>query len=108
MASGDVQRAWFPEMLKELNRFWSSDVSWNDFAIFARHMTEERTKIKKTKSIKPIQEKCLKCGGQMDLLPISIRSCLFALRKTKIIDEEKYKQLDKDWNRHRRKNGLDA
>jgi hypothetical protein len=108
MASGDTQRSWFPEMLEELNRFWSGDVSWEEIIIFAHHMTEERKQIKKSKNIKPIQNKCRTCGSQLDLPPISIRSCLFALLRINRISEKQFKQLENEWKKQRKQNGLDA
>ena len=38
----------------------------------------------------------------------SIRSALFALRKMAVIDNDRLKSLDKDWNRYRKKTGLNA
>ena len=54
MPAGDAQRAWFPEMLDELTRHWSSDMSWDEIAIFSRHMTEKRKKIRDARGIKDL------------------------------------------------------
>jgi hypothetical protein len=108
MAAGDAQRAWFPEMLDELKKYWSGEISWEETVIFSRHMTEERTKIRNARGIKPLQSQCPKCGGNMRVSPISVRSCLFALRKINVVNEEQFKRLEKEWNKYRRENGLDA
>ena len=108
MASGDAQRAWFPEMLNDLKLFWSSKPSWDDLAIFCESMTAKRQMIRSARGIQPSQAKCRKCGGTLVLPPISVRSALFSLRKEHIIGDEQFKSLDRDWNRHRKQNGLDA
>ncbi len=107
MAAGDVQRAWFPEMLDDLKAYWVTDWSWKGFAVFCEAMTEKRKQIKDSRSIKPPRMTCSKCGGQVELLPISIRSALFALRKIKLINEAEFKKLEKEWAKFRKSNILD-
>ena len=108
MASGDAQRAWFPEMLNELRAGWSRDMTWENLAVLCQHLTAERHKIRKARGIKPPRTSCKKCGGQMVLPPLSIRSALFALRKIDAIDEAEFKSLDREWGKYRKANGLDA
>ena len=109
MPSGDVQRAWFPEMLADLKQRWlSHEMTWDDLAIFCRQMTEQRQKIKESRNIKTSWGSCKSCGGKLVLPQVSIRSVLFALRKMGVIDDDRLKNLDRDWNRHRKTNGLDA
>lgn len=108
MPSGDAQRAWFPEMLDDLMSHWSSEMTWDELAVFCRSMTEKRQIIRESRGIKPPRTRCKKCGGGMVLPPISIRSALFALRKIGAVDEAGFKKLDREWNRHRKTNGLDA
>ncbi len=109
MASGDVQRAWFPEMLTDLKHRWlSHEMSWDELAIFCRETTEQRQKIKEARNIKTSWGSCKECGSKLVLSPISIRSALVILRKTGVIDDDHLKSLDKEWNKHRKMNGLDA
>jgi hypothetical protein len=109
MASGDVQRAWFPEMLADLKQRWlSREMTWDELAVFCREMTEQRQKIKEARNIKTSWGSCRICGGKLVLGSLSIRFALFALRKLGAIDDARFKGLDKDWNRHRKMNGLDA
>ena len=108
MPSGDAQRAWFPEMLEDLKSHWTEEMTWEDLAAFCRSMTEKRQKIKDARGIKPLRMSCGKCGGQMEIPPISIRSALFALRKINVIGESDVKKLDREWGKYRKTNGLDA
>ncbi|MFZ3253132.1 MAG: hypothetical protein WA133_02475 [Syntrophales bacterium] len=109
MASGDVQRAWFPEMLADLKQRWlSHEMTWDELVIFCREMTEKRQMIKEAQNINTSWGSCKTCGGKLALGPISIRSALFALRKIGVIDDDRLKSLDRDWNRHRKMNGLDV
>jgi len=79
MPKGDAQRAWFPDMLEDLKSYWSTDWSWRGFSVFCEAMTEKRQKIMEARGIKPARMYCKECGSQMVLLPISIRSALFAI-----------------------------
>ena len=109
MASGDAQRAWFPEMLADLKQRWlSREMTWDELAVLCREMTEQRESIKKLRDIKPFSGTCKACGGKLVLPSISIRSVLFALRKTGVIEDDHFKKLERDWKKHRRMNGLDV
>ena len=108
MASGDAQRAWFPELLDDLKDIWSNDIAWEELAVFCRYMTEKRQKTKEARGIRLPRMTCRKCGGRMVLPPISTRSALFALRKAEVIDESEFRKLDREWANHRKANGLDA
>jgi len=44
----------------------------------------------------------------MVLLPISIRSALFALRKIGEIDDNDFKKYEKEWTKYRKANSLDS
>ena len=43
MPSGDAQLAWFPEMLVELEAFWTPEVSWDALIEFCTRMTAVRS-----------------------------------------------------------------
>jgi hypothetical protein len=109
MASGDAQRAWFPEMLADLRQRWlSHEMTWDELAVLCRLMTEQRNRIKEQRNIKPSPGTCKVCGGKLVLPSTSIRSVLFALRKTGVIDDDHFKTLERNWKKHRKMNGLDA
>ena len=93
MPAGDARRVWFPEMLDDLKSYWSTDWSWKGFAVFCEAMTEKRQAIKKARGVGP-PGTCKKCGSKMALMPISIRSALFALRKIAVIDEDDFYDFD--------------
>ncbi len=108
MASGDAQRAWFPEMLDALKARWSRDMAWEDLAVLCQRLTGERHKIREARGIKAPRMSCTECGGQMVFSPLSIRSALFALRNIDVVDEAEFKSLDREWGKYRKANGLDA
>ena len=107
MPAGDAHRAWFPEMLEDLKSYWSSEWSWKGFSVFCEAMTEKRQAIKKARGIGP-PGTCKECGSKMELLPISIRSALFALRKIAVIDKDNFRKYEKEWAKYRRANSLDS
>jgi len=110
MPSGDAQRVWFPEMLDELERTWSASVSWEELADFCHRMTEKRKNIRASSGIKPPLTRCSKCGAvsRSEVSGVSIRSALFALKKTGAVTEAELKALDKSWRKHKTRNRLDA
>lgn len=108
MPSGDAQRAWFPEILDDLNSHWTSEMTWEELADFCQEITEKRQRIREARGLKPPRMTCRKCGGRLMLPPISIRSALFALRKINAIDEPGFRKLDREWGKYRKANDLDA
>lgn len=110
MPRGDAQRAWFPEMLSELERFWGNDPDWDETICFCERMTSLRADIHEERGIRPPMITCRSCGKKhaATLPPISPRSLLFALQKIDAIGDEELKRLDKEWMRYRKRNNLDA
>jgi hypothetical protein len=114
MPSGDAQRVWFPEMIEELVREWSPTMSWEEVADLCARMTEKRKQVRQERGIQSPKMRCpcARCGGAMvsrtDLSGISIRSALFVLKKGGVITDAELEQLDENWMKHRKKNGLDA
>lgn len=109
MPAGDAQRAWFPEMISELKNRWYKNISWDDTREICRNMQVLRDKIRKDRNIKPVKMYCKKCEKYTFSTPppISIRSLLFALRKSDIITEVELKAYDKEWKKYKRENNLD-
>lgn len=110
MPAGDAQRAWFAEMLEELEQFWDPEIPWSVMISFCARMTEFRTELKQAKGIKPLRFDCSGCGGKhtMSIPPISLRSALFALKNLNLINEAEFKALDRSWARYRKEKDLDA
>ena len=110
MPSGDAQRAWFPEMLAELEAFWTPDVSWDALIAFCTRMTAVRSEIRTTRGIRSPMMYCPSCKQRhRSRLPdISPRSALFALQKLEMISDDQMKTLDRDWAKYRKEKQLDA
>ena len=109
MPAGDAQRVWFPEMLKEIESSWSKTMTWMELADFCARMTEKRKDIRRMRGIQPPKSRCPRCGkvSSSDILGISIRSALFALKNNGVITEAEFKELDNSWMKHRAKHDLD-
>jgi len=97
-------------MIEELKKTWKLSMSWEDYAVLAREMTDLRTTIRQKKGISSPRMFCKGCGGihGMDPLPIGIRSILFALKKAELLDEEHFGHLDKEWKKYQRSHLLDS
>ncbi|MFQ5822214.1 MAG: hypothetical protein ACE5I5_19725 [Candidatus Heimdallarchaeota archaeon] len=104
MASGDAQRAWFPEMLDALRERWHENITWEEVSLFCDEMQKMRDRIRESRNIKPVKIFCKECGEYSLSTPprISIRSLLFALKKSGIVSEEQFKELDKNWKKYRK------
>ncbi len=110
MTSGDARRVWYPEMLETLRSTWSVSMSWEELADFCRRMTEMRKTIRQSRKIEPPRTRCPRCGAvsQADIAGVTIRSALFALKKSGVISEDELEKLDKSWRRRRAEGHLDA
>lgn len=110
MPAGDAQRVWFPEMFAELKTSWSRTMPWREFTDLCARMTEKRKQIRRERGIQPPKTRCPMCGkaSRSDISSISIRSALFALKNNGVITDAEFKELDRSWTKHKKKNGLDA
>lgn len=110
MPSGDAQRAWFPEMLAELEDFWTPEVSWDALIAFCARMTAFRSEIRKTRGIRSPMMYCPSCKQRhpAKLPDVSPRSALFALQKLCMVSEDEIETLNRDWARYRKEKQLDA
>jgi hypothetical protein len=110
MPAGDAQRAWFPEMLSELEQRWYSDMTWSEYIELCVEMTGVRENIWKMRDIKPAKMWCPNCQEYHNSRPppLSIRSMLFALKKLQIVDDNQFKELEKSWNKYRKSQNLDS
>jgi hypothetical protein len=90
MPSGDASRAWFPEMLNELERQWNNSLSWEACGELCERLTDARTQLRQDKGLKGPIMHCHHCNAlhEMRLGPITIRSMLFALRKLGLLTEQ--------------------
>lgn len=110
MASGDAQRAWFPEMAETLKNWWDPSMTWKECSVFCEEMTRVRAKIREGKNIKPIKFYCTNCQEYhfLKMSPISIRSLLFTLKKIGIVTENEFKTFDRSWKKYRKESKLDS
>jgi hypothetical protein len=110
MPSGDAQRAWFPQMLTDLEQFWTPEVPWDSLIGFCSRMTAFRVKIREANGIRPPIMYCRSCKKKhaARLPDVSPRSALFALRKLGMISDAEMKTLDRDWAKYRKQKQLDA
>lgn len=97
-------------MLNELERSWSNSMTWDALTAFCERMSEMRRQIRESRGIRAVRVQCTKCGAESrsDSGDVSVRSALFALRKTGIVAEADFKALDKQWKAHRKMRALDA
>ncbi|MFA0175391.1 hypothetical protein AB4472_09530 [Vibrio lentus] len=108
MSAGDANKVWFPEMLGELSVQWEPSMDWSDLISLTHTMTRRREALRVEKGIKNPIYYCEKCEGKHSfaLAPITVRSTLFALKKASIIDEATLSEMDREWQKHQRRNKL--
>ncbi len=110
MPAGDTTRVWFPEMLEELERQWSTSLSWEECSALCDRMTELRAELRRKRGLKGPRMFCRHCQEvhEMSLGSITIRSLFFALRKRGVLTEEALKEIDAKWRRYRSEHRLDG
>lgn len=110
MASGDARRVWFPELIEALTAAWSPTLPWDELAALLAVLNERRKAIRSERGLRPPRFTCPGCGAasREDIPGISIRSALFALRKSGAVSEEECARLDASWQAHQSSNRLDS
>ena len=84
-------------------------MTWEELADFCGRMTEKRQEIRRARDIQPPRIRCPECGqvSRSEISGVSIRSALFALRNHGVVTEAEFKELDRNWMRHKAKHDLD-
>lgn len=110
MPAGDALRAWFPEMIETLRAIWRPSMTWDEVIGLLPEFEKQRDRIKSEKKVRPARWMCNKCGSATTavLLPLSVRSLLFALEKNQIISSQDRVSLDLDWRTYQSRHNLDA
>src|SRR5664280_668423 len=110
MPPGDSTRAWFPEMLEELEKRWNMALSWEECSALCDRMTEVRAELRRERDLKGPKMFCRHCNEvhEMSQGRITIRSLLFALRKRGLLTDRELKEMDERWRRHRSEHRLDG
>jgi hypothetical protein len=103
MPRGERSQTWFPELVAELRQSWRTDPTWEAVIDLRDQLQRRLEHILRSRGIKPATVRCLHCGHVGPGMPpaISVRAVLLALRRFGIEPEDRVKQLDKAWARHR-------
>ena len=110
MPAGDAQRAWFPEMIERLRELWRPDLTWDEVIALLPRFEEQRLRIKEEHNIRTAVFTCKTCGahGQSQVMPVSVRSLLFALEKSGVVSSKERKRLESAWRKHQTEKGLNG
>ncbi len=103
MPRGERSQTWFPELVAELRHCWRADHTWEAVIDLRDQLQRSLEHILSARGIKPATVRCLSCGHVGPGTPpaISVRAVLLALRRFGIEPEDRVRQLDKEWARHR-------
>lgn len=103
MPTGERSQTWFPELVAELRRSWRPDLTWEAVIGLRDELQRTLELLLSSRKIKPAAVRCTHCGHVRPGAPpaISVRAVLLALRRFGIEQEDRVRQLDKDWSRHR-------
>ena len=110
MPTGDAQRAWFPERIERLRELWRPDMTWDEVIALLPRFEEQRLRIKEEHNIRTAGFTCKTCGarGQRQVMPVSVRSLLFALEKSEVLSSKERKRLESAWRKRQTDKGLDG
>jgi hypothetical protein len=103
MPRGERSQTWFPELVAELRQSWRTDPTWEAVVNLRDQLQRRLEHILSSRGIRPATVRCLHCGhvGLGTPPAISVRAVLLALRRFGIEPEDRVRQLDKEWSRHR-------
>jgi hypothetical protein len=103
MPRGERSQTWFPELVDELRQSWRTDPTWEAVIDLRDQLQRRLEHILGSRGIRPATVRCLRCGHVGPGTPptISVRAVLLALRRFGIEAEDRVRQLDKEWSRHR-------
>jgi len=103
MPRGERSQTWFPELVAELRQSWRTDSTWEAVVDLRDQLQRRLEHILSSRGIRPATVRCLHCGhvGPGTSPAISVRAVLLALRRFGIEPEDRVRQLDKEWSRHR-------
>jgi hypothetical protein len=103
MPSGERSQTWFPELVAELRQSWRPDLTWEAVISLRDQLQRRLEHLLSTRGIKPAAVRCMHCGHVGPGAPpaLSVRAVLLALRRFGIEHEDRVRQLDKGWSRHR-------
>jgi hypothetical protein len=109
MAAGERSQVWFPEIVDMLRARWRRDLTWQAMVEFRDALQEELDEIRHSRRILPPVFRCPSCGSVGPAKPpvISIRAMLISVRRFGIDSFEVSEQVEREWERYRRKNKLD-
>ena len=105
---GDNAQVWFRAVVAQLRDSWRPDSSW-DSVVELRNALQRTldSVVDQRRSSRPTRRHaCSCCGGEMRPV-ISVRAVLLALGRFGIEPDEKMRQLDKEWGKHRALHRLD-
>ncbi len=103
MPPGERSQTWFPELVAELRQSWRTDPTWEAVIDLRDQLQRRLEHILGSRGIRPATVRCLHCGHVGPGTPpaISVRAVLLALRRFGVEPEDRVRQLDKQWSRHR-------
>ena len=103
MPRGERSQTWFPELVAELRQSWRTDPTWEAVVDLRDQLQRRLEHILISRGIRPATVRCSHCGHVGPGTPpaISVRAVLLALRRFGIEPEDRVRQLDKEWFRHR-------
>jgi len=109
MPAGERSQTWYPEVVEALRREWRSNLAWHAVVELRDELQRQLEAYRAARNIRPPMMRCRDCGFEGPQAPpkISVRAMLLALSRFGIEQTEVVRRLEKDWAKHRARNGLD-
>jgi len=110
MPTGNVNRIWFPDMVDVLREQWSATRSVTKWIELTLRLDDMLQRIRADKGILPPKFRCPHCGKYERSAPthVSVRATILSLGRFEIAPPDVVKDLERDWKRYQRTNGLNA
>src|SRR3989337_2923057 len=109
MASGDVSRTWFSELVEALRREWKPDMPWEEIIALRDRLDSMLQEIRLSRGIRPPTMWCPVCNQRTQQAPpsVSVRALILALGRFGIAPQTEVKSLEKRRAKQQKENGLD-
>ena len=109
MASGDVQRVWFPEMIGRLRSEWHQGMSLDAIVELRDDLDAMLQRIRSERRIRSAVFRCSRCGyvGEGADPRVSVRAMILSLGRFDIATADQTRALEKAWAAKRKESGLD-
>ncbi|HEY7099126.1 MAG TPA: hypothetical protein VH437_20540 [Terriglobales bacterium] len=110
MASGDLQRVWFEEMVEVLRSRWRREMLFEAMIRLRDDLDEMLQRIRRERQIPSSVTQCPECGHIGESAPphVTMQAMILSVSRFAIDEPEATRAVEKAWKAHQKTNHLDV